>query len=231
MRADPVNTLEDILRRNGQDVDLRENEADRHFLFDQIADADDLDLAWAQFPAHREIRARAAQVDAVSDIVPGWGYRVPKGSNRCSDAELAGLVRGHIDAVRPLISDYTDVREFIERGFDIRVGGSELGGPPDPMQNALFLALYENLGDFQVNHYPLEESALEVLYDWAVYLTKCDEVAAYLLWPVLRDVESIDPDTPTSGFRLWQYGSRTNYWIKDGDPKSRLVCVLRPWSG
>src|SRR5436309_2230046 len=101
MKTDPVKTLESILHRHGHDVHLWENEVDRYFLFDQISDPNDLDLAWSQFPAHRQIRARAAEVDVVSDIVPGWGYRTPKESNRCSDAELIELVRRHIAGIHP----------------------------------------------------------------------------------------------------------------------------------
>src|SRR5690242_13837856 len=105
MNTDPIKTLEDILKRNGHDLNLRDKEEHRYFLFDQISTPNDLDMAWSQFPAHREIRARAAKVDAVSDIIPGWGYRTPKKSARCSDAELARLVRGNIEAIRPLISE------------------------------------------------------------------------------------------------------------------------------
>lgn len=230
MNADHVKMLEDILKRSGHDLNLRDRnkEEHRYFLFDQISAPDDLDLAWSQFPAQRDIRPRAAQVDAVSDIIPGWGYRTPKKSNHCSDAELIRLVRGNIDAIRPLISGWEDVRAFIESGYDIHVVGSEAGDPPDAMENILFGALYESMGDFKFDHYPFEELILEILYDWAIYLTKCDEVALYLLWPVLKDVEAIDPNTPVPGFRLWQYNCRTNYWIKDGDVKSRLVCVQPP---
>jgi len=229
---DPIDTLEAILKRNGHDVDLhdRNKEWNRYFLFDQISAPDDFDFAWSQFPAHRDIRVRAAEVDAVSDIVAGWGYRIPKKSNRCSDAELTGLVRDNLAATRPFISgSYEDVAAFIENGYDIQVVSSEASGPPDAMENVLFMGLYESMGDFQIDRFPFEQPILEILYDWAIYLTKCDEVALYLLWPVLRNVEAIDPNTPIPGFRLWQYNCRTNYWIKDGDMKSGLVCVQRPW--
>lgn len=93
------------------------------------------------------------------------------------------------------------------------------------MQDALFGALYESMGDFKRDHYPFEQPMLEILYDWAIYLTKCDEVALYMLWPVLKGVEGIDPTTPVPGFRLWQYNCRTNYWIKDNDVKAGLVFV------
>jgi hypothetical protein len=229
---DPIKTLEDILKRNGHDLDLRDRnkEENRYFLFDQISVPDDLDLAWSQFPGHREIRARAAEVDAVSDIVPGWGYRTPKKSNRCTDAELIGHLRNHIAAIRPLISGWDDFAALCEDDYDIQVVGSEAGPPPDAMQNLLFGALYEAMGDFKIDHYPFDQPILTILYDWAIYLTKCDEVAIYMLWPVLKDVETVDSNTPVPGFKLWQYNCRTNYWIKDGDLKSRVVCVQRPWA-
>lgn len=229
---DPIDTLESILKRNGHDRDLRNRnkEEHRYFLFDQISAPNDLDLAWSLFPANGEIRARAAEVDAVSDIAGGWGYRIPKKSNRCSDTELVGFLRDHIGAIRPFISGWSDVREFIESGYDIQVVGSEAGAPPDAMENVLIGALYESMGDFIIDHYPFEQPILEILYDWAIYLTKCDEVAAYMLWPVLKDVEAIDANTPVPGFRLWQHNCCTNYWIKDGDLKSRAVCVQRPWA-
>jgi hypothetical protein len=228
---DPIKTLDNILKRNGHDANLRENELDRYFLFDQISAPADLDVAWSQFPANREIRARAAEVDAVSDIVAGWGYRIPKKSNRCSDAQLAAFVREHLAGTRPFISgSWDDVAAFIDGGFEIQVIGSEVGVPPDAMQNELFGASYESMGDFKIDRFPFEQPILGILYDWAIYLTKCDEVALYLLWPVLKNVEAIDPNTPVPGFRLWQYNCRTNYWIKDGDLKSRVVYVQRSWA-
>src|SRR5262245_10920908 len=120
MRNDPVEILENILKRNGHEVDLRENEVDRYFLFDKISDAQDLDLAWSQFSGHEEIRARAARVDAVSDIVPGWGYRTPKNSNRCSDAQLKELVRKHIAAIRPIaLSNHNELLAFLDRDYEV----------------------------------------------------------------------------------------------------------------
>jgi hypothetical protein len=231
MTADPVEILEDLLKRNGYDVNLRENETDRYFLFDLITEPDDLALAWSQFPAHDEIRVRAAQVDAVSDIVPGWGYRTPRKSNRCSDTELIGHVREHLGAIHPLISeDYEEVRVFIENGCDIQVLGKDVGAPPDATENLLFGALYEAISDFKIDHYSFDMPILEILYDWAIYLTKCNEVALYLLWPVLKDVDAINPNTPVPGFRLWQYNCRTNYWINENDVSSGVVFIQPPWS-
>lgn len=108
--------------------------------------------------------------------------------------------------------------------------GKQAGGQPDPMDNVLFGALYESMGDFKHDHYPFEEPLLAILYEWAIALTKCDEVALYLLWPVLKDVGGIDPNTPIPGLALWKYHCRTSYWIKDGDLRSGLVCVQPPWA-
>jgi hypothetical protein len=231
MPTDPVDVLEDLLKRNGHDVNLRESEVDRYFLFDLISDPKELAQAWSLFPAHEEIRARAAQVDAVSDIVPGWGYRTPKKSNRCSDAELLGVVRDHLNAIHPLIpDDFDDVRGFIGNGFEVQRVGKDAGTPPEPRENSLFGALYETLSDFQIDRYPFDVPILEILYDWAVFLTKCDEVVLYLLWPILKDVDAIDPKTPVPGFQIWQYHCRTSYWIHEDDMNSGVVCVQPPWS-
>ena len=231
--SDPIDTLEGILKRSGHNLDLRDRnrEENRYFLFDRLSSPNDLDLAWSQFPNHREIRARADRVDAVSDIIAGWGYRVPKKSNRCTDKELVDIVREHLAATRPFISEsWEDVGAFVEDGYDIQVVGSEGGEPPDPLKNELFMGIYESMGDFKLGHFSYDQPIFEILDDWAIYLTKCDEVALYLLWPALKDVEAIDPNTPIPAFQLWQYNCQTNYWIKDGDPKSRVVCVQRPWA-
>jgi len=231
MAPDSLETLEDILRRSGHDLNLRAKEEHRYFLFDLISDPGALDLAWSLFPAHQEVRARATQVDVVSDIVPGWGYRTPKKSNRCSEAELIDLLRRHLTAIRPFISKgYDDVVAFLEKGYDIEIVGKVPGAPPDAMSNTLFMALYESMGEFTCEHYPFEDPLLEVLHDWAIYLTKCDEVAQYLTWPVLKDVSDIDPSTPLPGFALWQFNCRTSYWIRDGALKGRTVCLQPPWA-
>ena len=62
-----------------------------------------------------------------------------------------------------------------------------------------------------------------------IYLTKCDEVDLYLLWPILDNVGDIDPNTPTPGFDLWRYGCRSAYWIKDNDVESGVVYTQPPW--
>lgn len=240
MNPDPIDVLEAILKRNGLDADLRNNESYRYFLFDSIADPADLDLAWSQFPAHAEIRARAAQVDAVSDIVSGWGYRIPKKTNRCSDEELRDLVRRHISAIRPMLKRecYEDVVKFLEKPNNIEIVGDEIDCPAyTPGMNMadywnsspLVNSLDEAAGDWMIDHFSHDELLHEILYDWAIYLTKCDEVAMYLLWPTLKDVADYPPDTPNPGFELWRYNCRANYWIKNADFQSGVVYVQPPW--
>jgi hypothetical protein len=233
MAADCIDILNDILKHNGlDDVDLRNNEVDRYFLFDQISDPDDLDRAWALFPAHEEIRSRSARVDAVSDIVPGFGYRTPKKSNRCSDAELIDCARRHFAAIQPLIlrQDYNrEVLGFLNAPYDVVVVHEPTTVSPKATENSLFGTLYEAIGEFMLEHYAFETPIKVILNDWATCLTTCNEVALYLLWPVLDDVSDIDADTGIPGFDLWRYGCRTSYWIKDNDPKSGLVYVRPPW--
>src|SRR5579862_9620545 len=130
MTPAPIETLEEILRRSGHDLNLLEKEEYRYFLFDFISDPGDLDLAWSLFPAHQEVRARATQVDSVSDIVPGWGYRTPKKSNRCSEAELIEVLRRHLAVIRPFILEsYDDVIAFLDSGYDIEIVGKVAGAP------------------------------------------------------------------------------------------------------
>lgn len=230
MNANSLAILESILNRHGHEVDLTNREEDRYFLFDRIANARDLDLAWSLFPNDVEIRARAEQVDSVSDIVAGWGYRTPKKPNRCPDAELTEIIRRHIAAVQPIIPDtYKDVRKFIEKGFDVEVVGPEAGKRPEVMKNDLFLTLYEAMGEFAIEQYRLEDPLLRILRDWAIYLTKCDEVAHYLLWPILKDVDWLDPKTPSAGFKLWTLNCREHYWIMNGDMTSAMVYIQPPW--
>lgn len=228
--TDLVSTLEEILRRYGTaEVNLRENEVDRYFLFDQISDPADLEKVWSLFPEHRVIRARADEVDACSDIVPGWGYRTPRTSNLCSDAELTQLVREHLTVTRTFLTDdWEDIGEFIDNGYEIELLNAGTAEIPDPMDNKLFMGIYESLGDFRIQHYPYGNLLAAILSDWAIYLTKCDEVALYLLWPLLQDVEDCDPNTPIPGFRLWQYNCRTKFWIKEGNLESGVVIVQRP---
>jgi hypothetical protein len=233
MADDPVDVLEDILKRNGcADVDLRDNEVDRYFLFDQISDPRDLDLAWEQFPFHQQIRSRADRVNAVSDIIPGWGYRTPKESNRCSDDDLIKYARDCFTAIQAMIlrEDYNhEVLTFLEAPYEIIVDDDQAAAPPEASDNSLFSALYEGISEFTARHYSFDIPLYEILYDWAIYLTKCDEVALYVLWPLLDGVAEIDPDTPVPGFELWRYGCRIRYWIKDNDFQSGVVHVQPPW--
>src|SRR4051812_18388840 len=133
---DAIHTLEKILKSQGHDVDLLANEVDRYFFFDKISDAADLDLAWSLFPKHREIRVRAAEVDAVSDIVAGWGYRIPKQTQRCTDAELIGFVRAHLAAARPFLTDdWDDLGEFIDNDYEIELLAEKTVEMPEPLEN------------------------------------------------------------------------------------------------
>ena len=229
MTPDPLETLKDILTRSGHDLNLRENEEHRYFLFDRISDPGELDLAWSLFPAHQEVRARATQVDSVSDIVPGWGYRIPKKSNRCSETELIELLRTHVTAIRPFLwENYDDVIAFLDKGYDIQIVGKACGDPPDPVTNNLFMAFYETMGDFMGDHCAFEEPLLRILYDWAIYLTKCDEVACLAMARSQRCCEYAGH--AVSGTCLVAVQLRTNDWVKDGDLESRTVCVQPPWA-
>jgi hypothetical protein len=233
MSADPIVVLDEILKRNGcEDVDLRNSEVDRYFLFDQITDPADLDLAWSQFPVHEQIRARADEIDTVSDIMPGWGYRTPKKTNRCSDQKLIELVGRHLAAMNSFLlrEDYNQAAvSLLDRPYCVEIVSGDSRTPPEPENNELFGTLYEAISEFRLNHVAFEAPIEEVLHDWAIYLTKCNEVALYLLWPMLVELDGIDPHAPDAGFALWSYGCRDRYWIKENDPQSGIIHVQPPW--
>jgi len=232
--TEPIDVLEEILKRNsepGEEIDLRENEVDHYFYFDKIANPGDLEAAWAVFPESQEIRKRLQEVDSVCDVIDGWGYRVPKESNRCEPDELLQILRTHIERMRSLIPDddyYRDVINFIDGSFDVQIAPADASPPEEDDENALFDTLYEVISEFTLEHCSLDEPHKELLYNWAIYLTKCDEVAAYLLWPCLDGVSDLPADTPDPGFQLWANDCRMRYWIKDEDFGSGVVYIAPP---
>lgn len=226
--------LEEILKRNSddpEDIDI-ENEVDHYFFFDNISNKEDLERAWSLFPEGKLIRDRLSLVEQETQTIPGWGYRVPDESNPEVDSQqYLKLVEDHIKALRPIILDgeyNDDVRQFIDAGFTVELASSSVS-IPEPMENELFGSLYEALQEFKIDHFPFKKEHYEVLYNWAIYLTKCDEVAVYLLWPCLQDVEGFEPDIFDYGVKLWKLGSRDRFWIKEGDIASKTVYFRPHW--
>jgi hypothetical protein len=231
---DKIDLLQEILKRNLRpeeiigNFDLRTNESYHYFYFDCIRDPNDLELAWSIFPENKEIRRRLKIVERAASIIPGWGYRVAKETNRCDHATLKKLIRQHIRFMRPLVR-YEDIGRFLDKPFEIVLAPKNVA-VPDDMNNDLLLALDEGPGDFFIEHYPIDKQHYWLLDNWAIYLTKCDEVARYLLWPCLRKVSHLPKESPNPGFRLWTYHCRDRYWIKDGDLSSGVV-YFRPPTG
>ena len=226
--------LQDILQRNlpaDSDfpiVDIND-ESWHWFYFDQIANSDDLELAWSVFPEQQEIRRRLKQLEAAADIVPSFGYRVSKKENRYPLEDLQKLVEQHLRSLYPLIPDRDELaatRLALGRPFEV-----VLAPPDDPvpdwrendLRDALFGAVL-NANDLHVpeDHYYL-------LYHWAVYLTKCDEVVTYLLWPCLEASRVYPPATPEAGFQLWRLNCLDRYWFKNNDPDLGIVHFRPPW--
>jgi len=87
--------------------------------------------------------------------------------------------------MRPFVR-YGDIHRFLNKPFKITLA-AKIIAVTDAMNNHLLLALDEGPGDFFAEHYPLDSQHYQLLYHWAIYLTKCDEVAWYLLWPCLRN--------------------------------------------
>lgn len=228
--------LEEILKRNSQEpesIDI-ENEVDHYFFFDEIENKHDLETAWSVFKEHREIRARLANVEGDSDTISGWGYRIPLGHEfRCTDQELKNLVRSHISSLRPILleEDYNkDILSFIDNGYVVEIAPADVE-PPELTNNELFAVLYEAVGDYWIDHFPYEKAHYEVLKNWAIYLTKCDEIAMYLMWPCLHHDSDLTSDIMDAAAKLWKLGCRDRYWVKDLDYASKVVYIRPPWLG
>lgn len=226
--------LQDILERNTSPdlglsaVDIYE-ESCQWFYFDQIANTDDLELAWSIFPEQQEIRQRLMRLESVADIVPNFGYRLPKKDNRCALEDLRKLIEQQLRSICPLIPDrdyLAETRQALGRPFEIVLAPmDEL--VPDWQHNELRTSLYETIQN--ANELRIREDHYYLLYEWAVYLTKCDEVAVYLLWPCLDASRIYAPETPEAGFRLWSLDCRDRYWFKNNNPRLGVIHFRPPW--
>lgn len=225
--------LEAILKRNSSEpdgVDITD-EVEHYFFFDKIRDASDLEEAWSVFPEHAEIRKRLALVESDCKVVPGWGYRIPGEVVSIDDAQLLELVRQGIRNLRPMLLDTdenSDAIAFIDGGFDIVIAPSG-AVPPDPDRNDFFLALYEAIQEDMLARFPFDKPHYRVLWNWAIYLTKCDEVASYLLWPCLSGHARFSDDVMAPFVGLWKRDCRDRFWVKRGDFSSGMIYVKPPW--
>ncbi|MDN7130967.1 hypothetical protein JNO04_01200 [Halomonas sp. MC140] len=226
--------LEEILKRNSEDpesIDI-ENEVYHYFFFDAVGDKTDLETAWAVFDEHEEIRNRLSKIESNTNTIPGWGYRIPKHDQiKCDEEELKSLVRSHISSLRPILmeEDYNaDIISFIDNDYKVEVSPSDVE-IPDVSDNELFVVLYEAICEYWIEHFPYEKDHYEVLKNWAIYLTKCDEVATYLMWPCLEHENKLAPNTMEAAAKLWKLGCRDRFWVKDLDYSSKVVYVRPPW--
>ena len=227
--------LEAILKRNSLapgSIDIS-NEVNHYFYFDAISDPDDLDAAWSVFDERADIRRRLAHLERGAQTVRGWGYRTaPENVIVAADKELKVLVAEYIASIRPLIHEdegNAEIVSFIDRGFLIEIATCDIEVPA-AQANSLDIVLDEARTDYLIEHFPRDRPHYRVLYNWAIYLTKCDEVAFYLLWPCLWHKTSLSSETADAGFALWRLGCQNRYWIKDDNPESCTVYVRPPWA-
>ena len=243
----PIEILQEIINRHcetDENVDLG-NEFNHYFYFDRIQDDADLDRAWSVFPQGADIRRRLTEVDACCNVIDGWGYRVPRLDKLCSDDELFSLVRSHIKSWQPFLyshagwdllpGDYAKMsdeaaealQKFGDGDFEVQLAppGVEFHVDSD---NPLLDFIFAAIGEVLIDKMDFDQPENDLLYNWAIYMTKVDEVAAYLLWPCVNQSGEFGADVPNAGFQLWQQGCEQLFWIKDGDPASRTVYVRRP---
>ena len=226
--------LEDILKRNSeqpQSIDI-ENEVDHYFFFDKISNENDLEEAWSIFEEAKAIQERLLLVESNSKTLPVFGYRIPENEQAlCSNEELTSLVRSHITNLRPLLleEDYNEeIISFIDQDFAIEIAPPDIN-IPNTSDNQLFGVLYEAIGEYWIEHFPYHKPHYEVIKNWSIYLTKCDEVATYLMWPILENRNDLTANTFEPGTILWKLGCRDRYWVKDLDYHSKVIYVRAPW--
>lgn len=230
-----LDILAEILKRNSDDqsplaIDI-ENEMNHYFFFDAIKNEVDREAAWSVFDEQLEIRNRLSTIENHANKVTGWGYRIPKHHARCSDDKLIALVAAHIAKLRPILleEDYNaPAIAFIDGGFSIEIAPAGIA-VPEPAHNDLFLTLGEAVSDYWTSHFPYEKRHYQVLNNWAIYLTKCDEVAAYLMWPCLKHEKPLDPQMMEAGVELWKLDCANRYWVKDEDYAGKVLYVRPPW--
>lgn len=205
--------LQNILSRNTGEVVNISDEVNHYFFFDQIKDRQDLEDAWRIFPEHQEIRRRCDEVrryqncKSLADRGPVYGDYVSE------------LIKSNILSLRkitPNRSEYKDVINFIDAGFSVEVVPEEVS-LPEYSDNTLFSVLQEAVSDYLVDCTPRDKPHYELLMNWAIYLTKCDEVAAYILWSCLIHKGEYLPSLLDDSVKLWAMGGRDRYWIKDND--------------
>ncbi len=225
--------LEDLLKKGSDDpesIDLEGNEVDHYFYFDKIKNQRDKELAWSQFEESKEIRERLKIVENKTQTINGWGYRVAEDGNRVSNEELLMIVENYVKCIAPIIlkEEYNqDVIKFIDKGFKAEIAPLDML-PPEVENNHLFGALYEGMSETLIKSFPLDDH-YDLLYNWAIYLTKCDEVAFYLLWPVIsKDVKELNDNSSLFGVKLWMLNCRARFWIQDIG--SNTIYVKPPWN-
>ena len=225
--------LEDILKRNSDnpdEIDIN-NEVNHYFFFDEIKNTKDLNTAWSVFKEHKEIQKRLSLVEDKTNTIPGWGYRTPQ-SDKISieENELINIVTQHVNSIHPMLPDeeyFSDLITFIKNGFTVEIAPSNID-PPDISDNELFFQLYEAIGEYWIECFPRDKDHYEVLNNWAIYLTKCDEVAIYLMWPCLEHEITLSSSTMDAAAKLWKLGCRDRYWIKDLDYSQKVIYVKPP---
>jgi hypothetical protein len=106
--------------------------------------------------------------------------------------------------------------EFLKYPFKVQRAPT---GVKAPEKNELFGTLYEAIQEFLIEEMP-QDDKYDDLYEWAIHLTKCDEVAAYILGPCFRSIATPNFEY---GLLIWSFGLRKSYWIKDDNPNSGAV--------
>ena len=195
------------------------------YFFSRFQTKQDLDHAWSLIPEHEQIRKRIATLHDAGQTAEELNgtvamYVSPGEKNNAEAADLPALVGRHLAAMARIVQtdDEPDIAEFLSKSPSVSVGDSEDVAEP----NQLAESLYEAASNFILDHMPAP-LPYQILYNYAVSLTKYDPVAAYVLWPCLIDKDDLGDDPFSPGFDLWRLSA--SYWAPDNDlTKGRVLC-------
>lgn len=190
------------------------------FFFSRFKTAEALEEAWSLVPEHKAIRERLAELDKTSATPEELGgipmYHLPSSAKNAELDTLPSLIENYLRALIPIAEETgdSDLLEVLRDKPKVCVGNLANA----PAESQLDQAFYRIHSESLLNHLP-DAAPYSILYTYAVYLTKDDRVAAFILWPCLQNNERLE-NAYRLGFELWR--KRAFLW---SDEKAETILV------
>ena len=182
------------------------------FFFSRFETPEALDQAWSYIPEHLEIRKRVKEVKGVTPSAEELGgipmYSFPKVGYGLDT--LKDVAEAYLAALLPLAErepGYEATKKLIQNNPKVILGNPDEVPSPIDFNHEL----YEIHTDPILENLP-REAHYYILYNYAVYLTKDDRVAAYVLWPCLKNKAPLE-NVFRLGFEIWR--RRAQFWTDE----------------